>query len=57
MVKELKPGWWSVLSGVPQLAVLEWIVFNTLTSAPDDGMAGTSVDDAKLRGALSALES
>lgn len=56
MVKELNPGWWSVLSGIPQLAVLEWIAFNTLTSAPDDGMAGTSVDDAKLRGALSALE-
>ena len=40
-------GWWSVLSGVPQLLVLGCIVFNIFTSAPGDGMAGTSVDDAE----------
>jgi len=56
VVDELKSGWWSVLSDIPQLPILGWRVFNTFTSAPGNGMAGTSVDDAKLRRALSALE-
>lgn len=53
---ELKSGWWSVPSGVPRLSVLGWGAFNTFISAPGDGMAGTSVGDAKMRGVWSVLE-